>query len=134
MATVKGKGGKSTERRLRAALVGLKVNGWRMNAVDVVGKPDFLFPKQKLAVFVDGCFWHGCPEHYRRPNTSQTYWDAKVARNMERDRSNRAKIKRQGWRVIQFWEHDVKASPTACVLKIIKRINHVAMRELKARA
>lgn len=122
MAAVKGRGGKSTERRLRAALVAFGVKGWRMNAADVLGKPDFLFPTEKIAVFVDGCFWHGCPRHYRRPSTSQTYWDAKVARNMARDRRNRAALRRQGWKVIRFWEHQVAASPKACALKVLAKL------------
>ena len=122
MAAVKGRGGKSTERRLRAALVAFGVKGWRMNAADVLGKPDFLFPTEKIAVFVDGCFWHGCPRHYRRPSTSQTYWDAKVARNMARDRRNRAALRRQGWKVIRFWEHQVALSPKGCALKVAAKL------------
>jgi DNA mismatch endonuclease (patch repair protein) len=123
MAAVKGTGGKSTERRLRAALVRLGISGWRMNASDVLGKPDFLFQTQRIAVFVDGCFWHGCPQHYRRPSTSQTYWDAKVARNMARDKKNRATLKRAGWRVVRFWEHDIKLSPVICARKITSVLN-----------
>ena len=118
MAAVKGRGGKSTERRLRATLMRLGINGWRINADEVLGKPDFLFAQKKLAIFVDGCFWHGCPKHYRRPNTSQKYWDVKVARNMARDKRNRATLRREGWQVIRFWEHEVVASPTACALKV----------------
>ena len=118
MAAVKGKGGKSTEKRLRAALMRLGVRGWRMNADDVIGKPDFLFPSHNIAVFVDGCFWHGCPQHYRRPNTSQTYWDTKVARNMARDKRNRSALRKLGWRVVRFWEHDIRLSPASCALKI----------------
>ncbi|HEY0406145.1 MAG TPA: very short patch repair endonuclease [Pyrinomonadaceae bacterium] len=118
MAAVKGTGSKSTEWRLRAALMRAGLRGWRMNVSDVLGKPDFLFAEQRVLVFVDGCFWHGCPQHYRRPSTSQTYWDAKVARNMARDRKNRAQLKRDGWRVLRVWEHEVKLSPAACALKV----------------
>ena len=118
MAAVKGTGSKSTEWRLRAALMRAGLSGWKMNVRDVLGKPDFLFREHKVLVFVDGCFWHGCPKHYRRPSTSQTYWDAKVARNMARDKRNRAQLKREGWRVLRFWEHEVKLSPAACAAKI----------------
>lgn len=118
MAAVKSTGSKSTERRLRAALVKFRIRGWQINVSHLPGKPDFLFSEQQIAVFVDGCFWHGCPKHYRRPSTSQTYWDAKVARNMARDKKNRARLRRAGWRVIRFWEHEIKDSPAACALKI----------------
>src|SRR5262245_35438514 len=107
MRAVKSQGVKSTERRLRAAMVSRRLKGWRMYASELPGKPDFVFLKERLAVFVDGCFWHGCPKCYRRPHSNQKYWDGKVTYNIERDRRNRARLKRDGWRVIRIWEHDV---------------------------
>jgi DNA mismatch endonuclease (patch repair protein) len=118
MAAVKGTGSKSTEWRLRGALVRFGVSGWRMNAKDVLGKPDFLFEEQRLAVFVDGCFWHGCPQHYRRPSTSQSYWDAKVARNIARDEKTNKELTALGYRVVRFWEHAVRESTVFCVERI----------------
>lgn len=130
MASVKSKGSKSTERRLRAAIVKLGLRGWRMNVSEVQGKPDFLFPKYRLVVFVDGCFWHGCPKHYRRPSTSQSYWDAKVARNVARDKHNRSILRKQGWQVIRFWEHEVALSPTKCALRIATKIESQSLKEV----
>jgi len=120
MRAVKSKNARSTERKLRAALVASGIRGWHMHADQLPGKPDFIFPEKKLAVFVDGCFWHGCSKCYRRPNSSQTYWDAKVAGNMARDKSRRAELKKQGWKVLRFWEHEVKESVSSAAVKIKK--------------
>jgi DNA mismatch endonuclease (patch repair protein) len=74
----------------------------------VPGKPDIVFTAAKLAVFVDGCFWHGCPEHGTRPKTNRTYWDAKLERNRARDREVTAALEAAGWRVLRFWDHQVR--------------------------
>jgi DNA mismatch endonuclease (patch repair protein) len=72
---------------------------------------DILFPRARLVVFVDGCFWHGCPQHLIPPRTNEQYWDAKIARNRERDRSNERTLSEQGWTVVRVWEHsDVTAA------------------------
>ena len=118
MRAVKSKGARSTERRLRAAIVANGLRGWRMHADELPGKPDFVFPESKIAIFVDGCFWHGCPKCYRRPHSSQSYWDNKVAGNIARDKSRRAELRKSGWRVLRFWEHEIKASAFAVAVKI----------------
>lgn len=105
MAAVRSSGNRSTEKRLRYALIRARVKGWRTQANDIVGIPDFVFDKEQIAVFVDGCFWHGCPRCYRRPSSSQKYWDNKVKRNMARDKRVAAKLRRDGWSVIRIWEH-----------------------------
>ncbi|WCJ58255.1 very short patch repair endonuclease [Fontisphaera persica] len=74
----------TTEIRLIQLFRIHKIKGWRRNQ-RLPGKPDFVFPKSRLAVFVDGCFWHGCPRCYRRPLSNQQYWDAKILRNRQRD-------------------------------------------------
>lgn len=68
-------------------------------------RPDIVFTKRKVAVFVDGCFWHGCPEHGTQPKSNQGYWGPKLARNQERDRRNTAQLVMGGWDVVRFWEH-----------------------------
>lgn len=108
MAKVRSRGNRSTEAKLRASLVGAGVTGWRLHARDVPGTPDFAFDDARVAVFVDGCFWHGCPRCYRRPASSQAYWDEKVKRNMARDRRNRAALRRAGWIAVPVWEHSLK--------------------------
>jgi DNA mismatch endonuclease (patch repair protein) len=69
-------------------------------------RPDLAFTRAKLAVFVDGCFWHGCPEHGGQPKRNTHYWRPKIARNMERDREQGARLVAAGWTVIRIWEHE----------------------------
>ena len=69
-------------------------------------RADILFPRQKLAVFVDGCFWHGCPEHKTAPKTNAAWWATKLARNVERDRETDAHLVELGWTVLRIWEHE----------------------------
>jgi len=71
---------------------------------------DIAFPSRKLAVFVDGCFWHGCPEHSHLPKSNEAYWLPKLKRNIERDRAKEARLRAEGWEVIRVWEHDVNRS------------------------
>jgi DNA mismatch endonuclease (patch repair protein) len=78
-------------------------------------RPDVVFTRAKVAVFVDGCFWHSCPEHGRTPKANRGYWEPKLARNVERDRSNDAALVDHGWRVLRFFEH-VDAGDAALVV------------------
>jgi DNA mismatch endonuclease (patch repair protein) len=118
MAAVKSTGNRSTERVLRARLVRSGVRGWRMHARDVAGCPDFVFDAAHVAVFVDGCFWHGCPSCHRPPSSNQEYWTRKVARNVARDRRNARALRSGGWTVVRVWEHALKADPA----KVLRRI------------
>ncbi|VEN72643.1 Very short patch repair endonuclease [Candidatus Desulfarcum epimagneticum] len=107
MAKVKGSGNKSTEQRLISLFKELGIKGWR-RGYPLLGKPDFVFPKARLAVFVDGCFWHGCRDHCRLPSNNQDYWMSKIQRNVERDRLVSRKLAEKNWRVIRVWEHALK--------------------------
>ncbi|UHJ58261.1 very short patch repair endonuclease [Mycolicibacterium fortuitum] len=69
-------------------------------------RADILFPRQRVAVFVDGCFWHGCPDHKTFPKTNAAWWAMKLARNVERDRETDAHLADLGWNVIRIWEHE----------------------------
>jgi DNA mismatch endonuclease (patch repair protein) len=71
------------------------------------GRPDIVFPAERVAVFIDGCFWHGCPEHYVRPRTRTEFWSGKRAGNLERDRRQTLAAEAEGWRVLRFLEHEV---------------------------
>jgi DNA mismatch endonuclease, patch repair protein len=66
---------------------------------------DMVFPRARVAVFIDGCFWHGCPEHFNTPRTNRPYWASKIARNQTRDALVDATLQHEGWRVLRFWEH-----------------------------
>ena len=74
------------------------------------GSPDFYSKKNKVAVFVHGCFWHGCPAHYREPKSNTEFWRRKIAGNRKRDRKARAEYRAMGWRVVSLWEHSLKNS------------------------
>jgi len=84
MASVKSKGNKSTESAVVALFRVCRLSGWR-NQYPVDGKPDFVFPKRRIALFVDGCLWHGCPKHCRIPHTNRSYWVNKISANKRRD-------------------------------------------------
>jgi len=117
MAAIRGKNNRTTELCFRMALVRAGINGWETNVEDLVGKPDFFFRKKHIAVFIDGCFWHGCPKCGHYPKTRSSFWKAKILRNKERDKSNRRKLRRKGIKVVSIWEHSLK-DPKQLNLKI----------------
>lgn len=106
MALIRSHGNKATELRLIGIFREASIIGWRRKQ-PLTGKPDFVFRKQRLAVFVDGCFWHGCPKCYRRPASNQTYWDEKIQRNRKRDLLVTRELRKTGWRVLRIWEHQL---------------------------
>ncbi|MFF7964618.1 very short patch repair endonuclease [Streptomyces sp. NPDC007903] len=83
---------------------------------------DLVFRPAKLAVFIDGCYWHGCPQHYVPPKTNPGYWSDKVARNMARDRDTDDQLRAAGWTVLRFWEHDPAEE---CALKIAATVSQL---------
>jgi len=107
MRAIRSKG-TSPERRFRALLVRYGFRGWHVNPTSIPGNPDFAFPTEKIAVFIDGCFWHGCPLCNRpMPETNRAYWRKKIARNVERDAEHNASLQALGWKVVRIWEHDL---------------------------
>jgi DNA mismatch endonuclease (patch repair protein) len=92
---------------------------YRLNARTPVGKADIVVPGQKLAVFIDGCFWHGCPDHYVRPRSRADFWAAKLLENTTRDIRQTAALEALGWRAVRVWEHDVHESLPAVVEEIL---------------
>lgn len=90
---------------MRMLLVRAGISGWTLHPKGVTGNPDFVFPRQRIAIFVDGCFWHGCPECGHIPKSNRQYWQAKILRNTERDRFKRTQLEGEGWIVVQIWEH-----------------------------
>jgi DNA mismatch endonuclease (patch repair protein) len=123
MAAIRSKGNKSTEQALRYRLVRAGIRGWHMLDPDVLGKPDFIFEEAGLVLFVDGCYWHGCPKCYRAPSSNQTYWAQKLIRNRGRDRFVTKQLRGQGWQVVRIWEHELKRRPGAVLKKIQKLIS-----------
>ena len=121
MSRIRSQGNKDTELRVIDLFRKARIKGWRRNQ-KLVGSPDFVFPALRVAVFVDGCFWHGCLRCYRRPSSNREYWDAKVARNRQRDRDVTRSLKRLGWRILRIWEHELVGRNEARCLQRIKRM------------
>lgn len=107
MAAVKSRGNKSTELKLVALFRKNKITGWRRHYKRLKGTPDFAFPKHKLAVFIDGCFWHGCKQS-KLPTSNRSFWKKKITSNKERDRRVNKNIRAKGWKVVRIWEHEIK--------------------------
>lgn len=107
MSAIRSKGNKSTEVRLIKIMEWHNITGWRRDW-PLLGRPDFVFPKYKLAVFVDGCFWHGCPRCYAEPKKNTEFWREKIRRNILRDRRILRLLKKNGWHVIRLREHALK--------------------------
>jgi DNA mismatch endonuclease, patch repair protein len=122
MSHIRSKGNITTERRLRSSFAGAGISGYKMNLDSLPGKPDFAFPQYKVAVFVDGCFWHGCPNCYIRPRSSIRYWDEKLKRNKNRDDKVNHELKEAGWVFVRIWEHTLKQPQIARML-VIAAIN-----------
>ncbi len=108
MSAIKGKNNKSTELKLSMAFVRAGISGWNRNYKELPGKPDFYFSNKKLAIFVDGCYWHGCPVCGHIPKTRSEFWKAKIERNKERDEKYNKELAKLGIKVIRFWEHELK--------------------------
>ena len=111
------------ERRLRSA-VHKRGFRFRKHVRELPGTPDLVFASSRLAVFIDGDFWHG----YRFPawkETVPTFWQVKIEKNRARDRSNFRKLRRSGWRVIRFWQHEIESDLDACVGRIERALRDV---------
>ncbi|MGZ5026320.1 MAG: very short patch repair endonuclease [Methylobacter sp.] len=117
MSNIKGKN-TQPELQLRKALwaKGLR---YRVHAA-LIGRPDIVFPKQRLAIFVDGCFWHGCPIHGTKPVTHADFWENKIKGNLERDRRVTSQLTELGWIVIRIWAHEIKECLDKVTNNIIK--------------
>jgi DNA mismatch endonuclease (patch repair protein) len=107
MRQVKSSRNKSTELKLIQFFRFNSIKGWRRNS-QILGKPDFVFPRSKTAVFVDGCFWHGHNCRNLTPKDNEGYWLNKISRNKERDKAVTRLLTNNGWRVIRLWECQLK--------------------------
>lgn len=118
MSRVRSTGNLTTEMRLASLLREQGLAGWRRHQ-SLFGKPDFVWRIAKVAIFVDGCFWHGhdCGKNVT-PKTNAEAWRQKIERNQARDRQTSRKLHEQGWRVIRIWECDLAANPSRCVARI----------------
>lgn len=131
MRAVRGRNNQTTEGQLRMALVRAGVAGWTLHAHAVVGRPDFLFPKKRLAVFTDGCFWHGCPSCGHLPKTNASYWRMKIDLNRQRDIETTKRLQADGYRVLRLWEHQIVTDAHLCVVKVKQFLDQRKHRSLR---
>jgi DNA mismatch endonuclease (patch repair protein) len=110
------------ELALRSALRAVAATGYRLHCKDLPGRPDVAFTRWKVAVFVDGVFWHGHPDHWNPEKAASDYWREKIARNIERDRQADALLAERGWRVVRIWDVDVRDRLDACVQQVVQAL------------
>ena len=143
MARIRSRGNKNTELVLARLLRAHGITGWRRQITLFARRSrreedhasirksvrassprllranvDFVFQRARLAVFVDGCFWHGCPKHATKPKGNALFWRRKFAANKKRDELVNQSLRRAGWRVVRIWECDLKKCPETCVRRI----------------
>ena len=107
MKAVKSKGNKTTEIKLIEIFWLYHITGWRRNS-NLAGHPDFIFPKNRIAVFADGCFWHGHNCRNVIPSENAEYWQNKIKRNKARDKAVTKELIEKGWKVVRIWECEIK--------------------------
>ncbi|RME92823.1 MAG: very short patch repair endonuclease [Verrucomicrobia bacterium] len=120
MSRIRGSGNKDTELALIAVFRRHGITGWRRNQ-PVYGKPDFVFPRLRVAVFVDGCFWHGCPQHCKQPSNNREFWAKKLEANKKRDRLVNRTLRSRGWKVVRIWEHELARNREGRLLAKLRR-------------
>lgn len=119
MSRIRGKDTKP-ELIVRRALFAL---GYRYRiGHGLPGRPDLVFVRQRVAVFIDGCFWHRCPEHFQMPRNNREFWEAKITANTDRDRRVDSELAGLGWRVLRFWEHEVLGEGEQVVAQIARSL------------
>ena len=142
MSRIRGTGNKATELRLIQIFRTNGITGWKRGCSLALTprssksqgtsskarstgkvKPDFVFPKPKTAVFVDGCFWHGCPMHATWPKTNAAFWRKKIRRNQERDREVGRALRKIGWKVLRIWQHALRRKDEAKLIRRLLRIH-----------
>ena len=118
MSRIRGKN-TGPEIKLRKLLWTQGVRGYRIH-YKLPGKPDIIFTKKKIAIFIDGCFWHKCPVCFQEPETRKEFWMKKINSNVERDLKNTRQLEDDGWTVLRFWEHEIRKTPDNVVEKILQ--------------
>lgn len=121
MSAIRSRYNKTTEYALVKIFRKVGIIGWRRHPKSVYGKPDFIFSTQKIAVFVDGCFWHGCRKIKKLPKRNSGFWKKKILSNIVRDKAVNRKLRQEGWKVIRIWEHDLKKESK--IIKLLAKLN-----------
>jgi DNA mismatch endonuclease (patch repair protein) len=124
MKANKPRGNKSTELRLIQHFRQLDMKGWRRNYKIAGSIPDFVFLKKRIAVFADGCFWHGHNCRNLTPKQNSEYWQKKIENNRIRDKQINERLERKGWKVIRVWECEIEKNPQKVMRRINRFLNH----------
>lgn len=132
MARIRGTGNESTELAMVRLLRACGIRGWRRHVgirippsdgcARRLVRPDFVFVRARLAIFIDGCFWHGCPLHGTQPRNNAEFWKAKIDGNRRRDRRNRVALRALGWTTMHVWEHSLRRGRMDPILKRIRSV------------
>jgi len=117
MSRIRGKWTKQ-EKIIHNKLKGKKIRH-KMHP-QILGKPDIILKDSKVLVFLDGCFWHKCPECFREPENNKKFWKEKIDNNVQNDKYITSKLVNEGWRVLRIWEHEIKKDPEVCINRIEK--------------
>jgi DNA mismatch endonuclease, patch repair protein len=121
MSRITGKNTKP-ELILRRFLFSKGLRGYRVHSA-LFGKPDIVFPRHKLVIFVDGCFWHKCPRCFVKPATNRGFWEKKIAGNIKRDQLVKKRLSEDGYKVIRFWEHEIRKNINKCYFLIAREFS-----------
>lgn len=134
MSRIRSRGNKSTELALMKLFRRHKITGWRRQVLIITSprpspqrgegvkvRPDFIFRRVRLALFVDGCFWHGCPKHGTQPKGNRAFWKNKFARNLARDRLVNRTLRSAHWRVLRIWQHELTVKNESRLLRRIRK-------------
>jgi len=105
---------------------------YRLHA-NLPGRPDIVFPAARVALFVDGCFWHRCPKHSTDPKQNEAFWKTKLSSNVTRDRRVNRELAALGWTVIRVWEHSVEGRPLATAKRVVSAVKSTVMRRVRRR-
>lgn len=129
MSRIRSRGNKDTELALAKLLRAHRITGWRRHVrlngqgsrVKFQVRPDFVVQQARLAIFVDGCFWHGCPKHCNQPVNNREFWRRKLSANKSRDALVTRTLRKAGWRVLRVWEHELARGNQARLVRRIQR-------------
>ena len=125
MSKVRARGNKSTELALISIFRDAGIRGWR-RGVRLPGRPDFVFRVRRVALFVDGCFWHGCRLHGRMPKSNVAFWAEKIRRNRLRDLVSARELRKSSWTVLRVWEHELKPNYRRRLVGRLRRAGLIA--------
>jgi DNA mismatch endonuclease (patch repair protein) len=132
MSRIRSRGNESTELRFIRILRKHKINGWRRGSA-LPGKPDFVFKRERIVVFIDGDFWHGNPRKFRLPKSNVDYWAPKIEMTRRRDIANNRRLRKLGWRVLRFWESGLRKD-IAVATKIKRVLGQSSLFQIQRRA